>query len=409
MSEVKIGWRDRVLMNISLKLKLLLPALLACVLGAFQLVCYWQVSQSLPASELPFSFEQFAAVTVLMLAFIIFVAISVSQNIMPLLEHIISVMKIIAAGKLNQRIGFSGSDEFGRIGNAVDSTIEQLVELIGKVTDTAEDIVQQTHCIDQLSVASQQELSDQHRDLSRCTSAVSESSQVAGESAVRAEKADGLARQIHAGMVDMNRELNQVTEQVNLLQTDMTHSVDAGQTLRQTSKQVRSVLDVINGISEQTNLLALNAAIEAARAGEAGRGFAVVADQVRALSIQTQDATVEIQAMIANLEKTSELLVESISAGDARVTSMVSVFGHSHESVTTISADIDELAILNQQTAQAVISQRDGANIMLQEIEQVQKRSAECLQNMASIVTACDSLSTTSTSLNQATRGYSVS
>lgn len=88
---------------------------------------------------------------------------------------------------------------------------------------------------------------------------------------------------------------------------------------------------------------------------------------------------------------------------------MVSVFGHSHESVTTISTDIDELALLNQQTAQAVISQRDGANVMLQKIEQVQKRSAECLQNMASIVTACDSLSTTSTSLNQATRGYSVS
>lgn len=57
---------------------------------------------------------------------------------------------------------------------------------------------------------------------------------------------------------------------------------------------VDKVATEISSIARQTNLLALNAAIEAARAGDAGKGFAVVAQEVRALSLQTSQATAAI-------------------------------------------------------------------------------------------------------------------
>jgi methyl-accepting chemotaxis protein len=57
------------------------------------------------------------------------------------------------------------------------------------------------------------------------------------------------------------------------------------------SGQIRSIAELISGVTRQTNLLAINARIEAARAGEAGRGFCIVADEVKTLAAQTQSAT----------------------------------------------------------------------------------------------------------------------
>ena len=74
---------------------------------------------------------------------------------------------------------------------------------------------------------------------------------------------------------------------------------------------IKAIITMIDDINKQTNLLALNASIEASRAGEAGRGFAVVASQVRTLSEQIQEATIQIKKSIATIEEKKNLsLVE---------------------------------------------------------------------------------------------------
>jgi methyl-accepting chemotaxis protein len=67
--------------------------------------------------------------------------------------------------------------------------------------------------------------------------------------------------------------------------------------------RIENVVDLIARVARQTTLLALNATIEAERAGPAGRGFAVVASEVKALSVETQRATDEINANIAALQR----------------------------------------------------------------------------------------------------------
>ena len=82
--------------------------------------------------------------------------------------------------------------------------------------------------------------------------------------------------------------------------------------LRESSAAIGNVVNLIAQIARQTTLLALNSTIEAARAGSAGRGFAVVATEVKALAVQTQNATEEITKKIDALQKDAAGSVDAV-------------------------------------------------------------------------------------------------
>ena len=113
---------------------------------------------------------------------------------------------------------------------------------------------------------------------------------------------------------------------------DATRSIDE---LKQAIGGIQEVVALITDIAGQTNLLALNATIEAARAGAAGRGFAVVASEVKALAVETQQATGEIGRRIALLRNTAE---QSIGAVDR----VIGIVNEIRPSAATVSASVDE-------------------------------------------------------------------
>src|SRR6202790_4539838 len=105
------------------------------------------------------------------------------------------------------------------------------------------------------------------------------------------------------------RDASKLADQAAAAPREASANVDR---LRESSAAIGNVVNLIAQIARQTTLLALNSTIEAARAGEAGRGFAVVATEVKALAVQTQNATEEITRKIDALQKDAAGSVDAV-------------------------------------------------------------------------------------------------
>ncbi|WP_366293666.1 methyl-accepting chemotaxis protein [Paenibacillus sp. AN1007] len=117
----------------------------------------------------------------------------------------------------------------------------------------------------------------------------------------------------------------------------------------QTSGGVTQVAGFIREISEQTNLLGLNAAIEAARVGDAGAGFGVVAKEIRKLSVDTKNATNEIEKSLLTVRQSVQLLdndLGEITASSQEQAELVSEF---METINHLNETTKELKQFMQQ------------------------------------------------------------
>jgi methyl-accepting chemotaxis protein len=111
------------------------------------------------------------------------------------------------------------------------------------------------------------------------------------------------------GIGSQVRDASKLADQASAAAREASLNVDR---LRESSAAIGNVVNLIAQIARQTTLLALNSTIEAARAGAAGRGFAVVASEVKALAVQTQNATEEITKKIEALQKDAAGSVDAV-------------------------------------------------------------------------------------------------
>jgi methyl-accepting chemotaxis protein len=205
----------------------------------------------------------------------------------------------LQAGQLSATIHEPFPGDYELLRHDFNATVATMAALMAQVTEAAQSVQAGANGI----FAQAQELSQrtlqQTASLSTTTSVMKDLTASAASTSQGARDAASLASAAlgHAGdgVEVMNR------------------AVAAMDQVSRSSRQMKDIVSLIEGISFQTNLLALNAAIEAARAGEAGRGFAVVAHEVRALSHRSALAVEDISAIIASSVKDVELGAEMIA------------------------------------------------------------------------------------------------
>ncbi|MGN5112378.1 methyl-accepting chemotaxis protein [Aeromonas jandaei] len=296
-----------------------------------------------------------ALISLLALSFIWLMA----RQIVAPIRAVVARLKDIATGEgdLTQRIEIHRQDEIGELAkwfnsflNKLQSTISQVIATVEGTRTSAE---QAAHVAERTSSGMQ----TQYQEVDLVATAFEELSATALQVSGNASSAVAAANETDAAAQEGKYVVADTQEAMRKLMTIINNALPVVERLSANSDNINDILTVIQGIAEQTNLLALNAAIEAARAGEQGRGFAVVADEVRNLAGRTQNAIVEIQKLISELQSGTGAVVKAIHDGHGQADQTLGKVDLSVRVLEQIIQSVSTIHQMNEQIARAAQEQ----------------------------------------------------
>ncbi len=212
------------------------------------------------------------------------------------------------------------SEDFtGAIADSINFAIDQLRDLVSRITDTSQEVAQYTAntqgITNQLAEASEhqaQEIAGASAAINEMAMSIDQVSSNASESAVVAERSVRIA----ANGADV---VNRSIEGMDTIREQIQETSKRIKRLGESSQEIGNIVALINDIADQTNILALNAAIQASMAGEAGRGFAVVADEVQRLAERSASATKQIEGLVKTIQTDTNEAVISMEQTTSEV------------------------------------------------------------------------------------------
>ncbi|MDG2521032.1 globin-coupled sensor protein [Caulobacter segnis] len=270
-------------------------------------------------------------------------------------EALGEALAMLAAGDLVGRLSTDFSPEFQKLKDDYNNAVGSLGEAMGGVGRSAQGI---RSGVDQIAQALE--------DLSRRTESQAASLE---ETAAALEQVTATVKRSAAAANEAAAVVGATKGEAERSGEVVQQAVSAMGEIEASSRQIGSIIGVIDEIAFQTNLLALNAGVEAARAGEAGKGFAVVASEVRALAQRSADAAKEIKTLISSSS-------QQVEAG-------VDLVGQTGEALQRIVGRVDEIDGLVGEIAASAQEQASGlnqVNMAVGQMDQVTQQNAAMVE-----------------------------
>ncbi|EKG38691.1 methyl-accepting chemotaxis protein [Pseudomonas syringae] len=297
------------------------------------------------------------ATVVLMLIVVLWLASVIIRNIKVAVVDVNRTLMALSTRDLTARTRYVGKDEFGEISRNLDNMAQQISDVIRDIGSATAQVATAAEQSSAVALQTNQNVAQQRQGTDQVATAISEMSATVKDVARSTTDAAEMSQRVNNSTLQGKTEIDNTIGLIQGLSVQAEETSRIIDELKGESNSISSVLDVIRGVADQTNLLALNAAIEAARAGEQGRGFAVVADEVRNLAKKTQDSTVSIQKMIANLQSGSERAAASMQETLGKAQEGASNVVRAGELLEEIAEGIATISDRNIQVASAAEEQ----------------------------------------------------
>jgi methyl-accepting chemotaxis protein len=292
------------------------------------------------------------AVTVLWTAAAFFLVV---RSIVHPLNGAIHAVQRAAAGDLSHDVHVEGQDELSGLQRALSEMQKSLAAIVHAVRENAIGVASASTRISEGNHDLCQRTEAQASALQQTAATMEELGATVRSNADHARRASALALEASHVVEEGGEVMGRVVQTMGGISGS--------------SKRIREIVGVIDGIAFQTNILALNAAVEAARAGELGRGFGVVAAEVRTLSQRTAQSAREINQLIADSTRRVEDGCKLVDQAGETMQRIVDAIKRVNGTVLHISSATSEQSVGVSQVGEVVVqldrnTQRNAALVV---------------------------------------------
>jgi methyl-accepting chemotaxis protein len=320
------------------------------------------------------------------------------------LRQIIAILQAIGRGDLSMPLAIKSADD--TFGKGINSMIDGMQRIISEIQSEVNVLSNSTNeivsSVNQVS-AGTAETAAAVTETTASVEEVKQTAQISTDKAkdvlANAEESLKIVKSNEKTLLLTIDEMKQIQEKMNVISASIIK-------LSEHSLMIGEIITSVNGLAEQSNLLAVNAAIEAAKAGDQGKSFGVVAQEIRALAEQSKEATVQVRALLNDIQNATSAAVLATEQGSKAVTKGVVQSSQMSESIHLLSTSISRFAQAANQIAISSQQQLVGVDQVTVAMSNINDASNQHVEHMRQIETSITSLNAVTKSLKELVSQY---
>ncbi|WP_083748882.1 globin-coupled sensor protein [Pelomonas sp. KK5] len=301
----------------------------------------------------------------------------------------------VARGDLSVRVQLPANSDLARLGARLNEMTAGLGEMASRTGNASQGLsLTVAEMLEAVSVQSSS-ASQQATAITQTTSTLEEIRAISRQTQEKAEALGIVAERTRASGERGAEIVDKTISGMDTIRAQVGDIAEKIMALSEQTQQIGEITGTVNGLAQLLKMLSLNASIEAAKAGEAGKGFAVVAAEVKDLAEQSQQATVQVNAILHDIQRATDkavMVTEEGSKSVDRGTLMVQQVGDAMQGLVEA---IREASLASQHIVAAVRQEGIGIDQIataMREINGATRQAVDSTQQTKAAVQKLDAM-----------------